>query len=152
MERKRNVRKVVALMLTLAMMLSMSMTAFAATTSYGPYSTSSVMSISLPPGGSGTTNSVKISCSVSITVTKIKVSATTYYHYGNPMILRGFNVTAPSGNTYYIPVSSGNSGTIYISGEPSNGNWYVSADVECLTGTYTGYSAIKYKPTSLTFN
>ena len=152
MERKRNVRKVVALMLALVMMLAMSVTVFAATTSYGPYSTSSVMSISLPPGGSGTTNSVKISCPVSISVTKIKAETTTSYHYGNAMILKGFNVIAPSGNPYYVPVSTGNNGTIYISGEPSNGNWYVSADVECLTGIYTGYSSIKYKPTKLTFN
>ncbi len=152
MERKRSARKVVAIMLVLTMMLAMSMTAFAATTSYGPYSTTSVMSISLPPGGSGTTNSVKISCPVSITVTKIKASTMTYYHSGNAMMLVGFNVTAPSGNTYYIPVSTGNNGTIYISGEPSNGYWYVSADVVCLSGIYTGYSAIKYKPTSLTFN
>ncbi len=150
----RNSRKYVALLLALALMFSMSITAFAATTSYGPYQSTKKLSIALLPGAAGTTyEAATINVTANVTINKIKVETTTYSHTGNPIIVKGFYVTSPSLNTCYVPVSSGQAGTSYaFAGESAYGTWTVLVDCECLSGIYTGYSSSYYKPTKITIN
>ncbi len=151
---RRNCKKYVAALISLALIFSMSITSFAATTSYGPYQSTKKLSVALLPGTSGTTyEAATINVTANVTVSKIKVETTTYSHNGNPIIVRGFYVTSPSANTYYVPVSSGQAGTSYaFSGESAYGTWTVLVDCECLTGIYTGYSSSTYKPTKITIN
>lgn len=144
----------ISMVLALVMIFSISITSFAATTSYGPYSSTKKLSIALLPGDVGVTyDCASINCTASTTVSKITVETTTYSHSGNAIIVRGFYVTSPSGNTYYVPVSSGQKGVSYaFAGEPSFGTWTVCVYCECLTGIYTGYSSSSYKPTKITIN
>ena len=149
----KNHKMKISLLLTLVLILSMSITAFAETSNIVTGRATSEMTVHVEDGSYAYSNSVDITFSTSNTygtATAGEVKLPLYQHDGDIVIIIIIIVIAPSGNIYYLSPNEGNTATIdFNQVEPISGTWSVQACCYSPEGGQPYGDAIYY-PVSLT--
>lgn len=156
--RKTRFSGLLSFFLAIVLVLSMSTTAFAASSS--KYKTSSKMTISLAGDTSGSSNTVTFnfndySIPNNATVTKVVINTPLSKHNGvNAIVIDSYYLTSPYDGGWTIPVTSGNSATSYYpAGATVKGTWSLYLNASCYDSgiyPYVTYSSSEYYPPKLT--